>query len=146
MKKNQNKSLPGGLWLLKNQLTMKLTVVILFLSSFAVTAQNVTIKMKNSTFTEIAKEIQKQTSLTFLYNDTKVSGIVNLNPDFTNTDVKTVLEYCLKGSGLTFSIVDNTVVISSVRETPRTERNNLRVSGRVTDEKGIPPSRREYID
>ena len=138
MKKNQNKSLPGGLWLLKNQLMMKLTVVFLFLSSFAVTAQNVTIKMQNSTFTGIAKEIQKQTNLTFLYNDAKVGTIVNLNPDFTNTDVKTVLEYCLRGTGLTFSIVDNTVVISPARVTAQTGRNDLRVSGKVTDEKGLP--------
>lgn len=138
MKKNQNKALPGGLWLLKNQLTIKLTVVLLFLSSLAVTAQNVTIKMKNSSFTEITKEIQKQTSLTFLYNDSKVGTIKNLNPDFTNADVKTVLEYCLNGTGLTFSIVDNTVVITPVRENQQDDRNRLRVTGRVTDEKSVP--------
>ena len=61
---------------------------------------------------------------------------MNLNPDFTNTDVKTVLEYCLRGTGLTFSIVDNTVVISPARVTAQTGRNDLRVSGKVTDEKG----------
>ena len=138
MKKNQNKALPGGLWLLKNQLTIKLTVVLLFLSSLAVTAQNVTIKMKNSSFTEITKEIQKQTSLTFLYNDSKVGTIKNLNPDFTNADVKTVLEYCLNGTGLTFSIVDNTVVITPVRENQQNDRNRLRVTGRITDEKSVP--------
>lgn len=138
MKKNQNKALPGGLWLLKNQLTIKLTVVLLFLSSLAVTAQNVTIRMKNSSFTEITKEIQKQTSLTFLYNDSKVGTIKNLNPDFTNADVKTVLEYCLNGTGLTFSIVDNTVVITPVRENQQNDRNRLRVTGRITDEKSVP--------
>ena len=55
--------------------------------------------MKNSSFIQVAKEIQKQTELTFLYNDAKVGNITGLNPDFTNTDVKAVLEYCLKNSG-----------------------------------------------
>lgn len=146
MKKNQNKALPGGLWLLKNQLTIKLTVVLLFLSSLAVTAQNVTIRMKNSSFTEITKEIQKQTSLTFLYNDSKVGTIKNLNPDFTNADVKTVLEYCLNGTGLTFSIVDNTVVITPVRENQQNDRNRLRVTGRIIRREECSSSRREYPD
>ena len=92
-------------------------------------AQNVTVKMKNSSFIQVAKEIQKQTELTFLYNDAKVGNITGLNPDFTNTDVKAVLEYCLKNSGLTFSIVDNTVVVSPVKLTSQQQENKLSVVG-----------------
>lgn len=137
MKKNRNKSLPGGLCLLKSQIMMKLTVVLLLVSSLGAVAQNVTVKMKNSSFIQVAKEIQKQTELTFLYNDAKVGGIVGLNPDFTNADVKAVLEFCLKGSGLSFSIVDNTVVISPARQAQQQD-DKLRISGKVTDERGLP--------
>ena len=69
MKKNRNKSLPGGLWLVKNRLMMRMTIVLLLFLSFTAVAQNVTVKMKNSSFIQVAKEIQKQTELTFLYND-----------------------------------------------------------------------------
>ena len=100
MKKNRNKSLLGDLWLIKNRLMRRMTIVLLLFSSFTAVAQNVTVKMKNSSFIQIAKEIQKQTDLTFLYNDAKVGNITGLNPDFTNADVKAVLEYCLKNSGL----------------------------------------------
>lgn len=137
MKKNRNKSLPGGLCILKSQIMMKLTVVLLLVSSLGAVAQNVTVKMKNSSFIQVAKEIQKQTELTFLYNDAKVGGIVGLNPDFTNADVKAVLEFCLKGSGLSFSIVDNTVVISPARQAQQQD-DKLRISGKVTDERGLP--------
>ena len=116
---------------------MKLTVVLLLVSSLGAVAQNVTVKMKNSSFIQVAKEIQKQTELTFLYNDAKVGGIVGLNPDFTNADVKAVLEFCLKGSGLSFSIVDNTVVISPARQAQQQD-DKLRISGKVTDERGLP--------
>ena len=126
MKKNRNKSLPGGLWLIKNRLMMRMTIVLLLFSSFTAVAQNVTVKMKKSSFIQVAKEIQKQTELTFLYNDAKVGNITGLNPDFTNTDVKAVLEYCLKNSGLTFSIVDNTVVVSPVNQRTNSKRINLR--------------------
>lgn len=101
-------------------------------------AQNVTVKMKNSSFIQVAKEIQKQTELTFLYNDAKVGNITGLNPDFTNTDVKAVLEYCLKNSGLTFSIVDNTVVVSPVKSTNQQQENKLTVAGKITDQQGLP--------
>ena len=95
MKKNRNKSLPGGLWLIKNRLMMRMTIVLLLFLSFTAVAQNVTVKMKNSSFIQVAKEIQKQTELTFLYNDTKVGNITGLNPDFTNTDVKAILAYII---------------------------------------------------
>ena len=65
MKKNRNKSLPGGLWLVKNRLMMRMTIVLLLFLSFTAVAQNVTVKMKNSSFIQVAKEIQKQTELTF---------------------------------------------------------------------------------
>ena len=83
MKKNRNKSLLGDLWLIKNRLMMRMTIVLLLFSSFTAVAQNVTVKMKNSSFIQVAKEIQKQTELTFLYNDAKVGNITGLNPDFT---------------------------------------------------------------
>ena len=138
MKKNRNKSLPGGLWLVKNRLMMRMTIVLLLFSSFTAVAQNVTVKMKNSSFIQVAKEIQKQTELTFLYNDAKVGNITGLNPDFTNTDVKAVLEYCLKNSGLTFSIVDNTVVVSPVKSTNQQQENKLTVVGKISDQQGLP--------
>ena len=138
MKKNRNKSLLGDLWLIKNRLMRRMTIVLLLFSSFTAVAQNVTVKMKNSSFIQIAKEIQKQTDLTFLYNDAKVGNITGLNPDFTNTDVKTVLEYCLKNSGLTFLIMDNTVVVSPVKPTNQQQGNKLTVTGKITDQQGQP--------
>lgn len=138
MKKKPFQSLLGAVWLIFKRLPLKLSMMFLVLLPLSLSAQQVTIKMKNATFVEVAREIQRQTELTFLYNDTKVGKIVGLNPDFTNTDVKVVLAYCLKGTGLNFSIMDNTVVLTPVRESDSNNQKKLRVEGQVMDVKGLP--------
>lgn len=90
----------------------------MLLSPGVLFSQNVTIKMNNGSFSQLSREIQKQTSLTFLYNDAVVSGITGLNLDFVNTNVSVVLERALRNSGIDFSIVDNTVVLRKVQSPP----------------------------
>ena len=135
MKKKPLKSLQGTLWLTGKRMALSLMLVF---SSLMLSAQTVTIRMTNCTFADVAREIERQTELTFLYNDAKVDAITNLNPDFTNADVKAVLDYCLRGSGLSYSIVDNTVVLVPDRKSALGADNRLWAKGKVMDEAGNP--------
>lgn len=91
-----------------------LTVALFTLASFKASAQKITLKIKNGTLGQVVNAIGKQTDLTFLYNDLRLKDIKGLNVDVVQTDIQTVLETCLKNSGLTFSIADNTIVIRPV--------------------------------
>ena len=110
MKKKETSYLPDKRYLLKMILTMKFVVVLICLTSmqlFArVFAQQLSIRMENATFKEIAREIEKQTGLTFLYSDMKVSNLKKISLDLQKTDVAVVLDKCLQGTDLSFKIVE----------------------------------------
>lgn len=142
MKKKGKNYLPDKRYLLKIVLMMKLTVMFMFLASmqlFAkVNAQQVSIRMENVTFKEVAREIERQTGLTFLYSDLKVNDLKSLKLDYDQTDVATILDQCLEGSGLSFRIVENTVVIvPAIGNTSLSQQKNT-IKGQVVDKTGSP--------
>ena len=140
MKKMRKNYLPDKRYLLKFVLMMKLTVMFVLLTSiqlFAkVNAQQVSIRMENVTFKEVAREIERQTGLTFLYSDVKVNGLKNLNLDFQRTDLSAILDKCLEGSGLSFKIVENTIVIVPASKATMLPQQKQTVKGVVMDKSG----------
>ena len=140
MEKIGENYLPDKRYLLKMLLTMK--IIILFLSIsvsqlFArVNAQQVTLQVKNATFQEIVKELEQQTGLTFLYHVQKVNQLKRISLDCTETEVTEVLGECLKGTGLSYKIVENTVVITPAITVPAFAPEKVVLKGKVTDKKG----------
>lgn len=121
---------------------MKFVFILLFMVSLQLSAkafsQQVSIRMSNVSFKEVAKEIEKQTGLAFLYSDVKVNHLKNINIDFSGTDLEQVLKKCLEDTDLSYRIVDNTVVIVPKMETIAVPQQLQRtVKGLVKDEDGI---------
>lgn len=121
---------------------MKFIVMIILLTSvqlFAkVRAQQVSIRMENVSFREVAREIERQTGLTFLYSDMKVNHLKNLELNFDQADVSVILEKCLEGSGLSFRIVENTVVIVPAATTSGVPQQKNMIKGKIVDQSGSP--------
>ncbi|MDD3990126.1 MAG: SusC/RagA family TonB-linked outer membrane protein [Bacteroidales bacterium] len=127
--------------LIKAFLIMKFMSLFMLCFSLQLSAegfsQHVTLKMKNSPFQKVAKELERQTGYTFLFNVEQVNGIKK-NADFSAADLKDVLGSLLQGTGLSYRIVDKTVVIVPAKELQPESQEEKVISGRVQDEAGRP--------
>lgn len=141
MKKRGINDLPKVRFFRKTFLLMKFTFLLVVITSLQLSARaysqvrTVTLKMENVSFNDVAKEIQYQSGLTFLYNNAYTGEIKDLNLDYTNTRIETVLDKIFAETRLTYEIIDNTVVVKQAR--PTTQSGNI-VKGIVTDEQGNP--------
>lgn len=100
--------------------------------------EKVSLKVKNTSLAEIFSILEKNTNYTFLYQDDQVKKVQNLTCNFENEALKTVLANCLKGTGLTWQVVDNTIVLKAtqVPVSDTTQVKERKITGKVTDEKG----------
>lgn len=126
---------------------MKLTAILLLFGamhlSAAVYSQNVTISRKNTTLETVFKDIKKQTGYLFFY-----SGKVNTTSQLLNVELKNVpideaLAACLINNNLTYTIVNNTVVIRNKVNSPNTAAlsadKSISITGKILDnDKGEP--------
>lgn len=126
-------------------LTMKLTTIILLTTFIQVSASTFAQKLnyikKNASLEEIFKEIQKQTGYTVFWSSNSLSNN-RLDVAFKEASLPKVMEKCLDGQHLSFTIENRTVVISE-REKSVVDKlinyfNVVDVKGRITDERGKP--------
>lgn len=138
MKKNGKNHLPDKRCLLKIILAVKFVIALVCITSLQLSAkvfsQQVSFRLTDATFKEVAREIEKQTGLTFLYGESKVSHLKYADLNFREADLGQVLDKCLAETGLSFRIVENTIVIvPAVKEAPQQKRV---IRGKVTDKSG----------
>ena len=142
MKKNQTHDLSLRERLRKTCLIMKFLVLLLFVSTLHLSAKvysqevKVTVSLKNASFSDVVNVLENSTNFTFLYRDHQVAQIKNLNLKYTETDIKVILDACLKGSGLTYRLVDNTIVIQPVLAASTDSIAKITVKGIVKDKNG----------
>ena len=96
----------------------------------------VSLHLENASFEEVVKVLERTTDYTFLFRDNQVAGIRNLNLAYTDVDIKVVLDACLKGTRLTYRLVDNTIVIQHVVVASVDTLSKFTVKGIVKDKKG----------
>lgn len=100
----------------------------------------VSFEVRNVSLAEVISILEKSTAYTFLYRDEQVGQVQNLTFHFTDEKLDVVLEKCLKGTNLTYRIVDNTIVLRMAdRESSGLPQvKGRRVTGVVTDGNGDP--------
>jgi TonB-linked SusC/RagA family outer membrane protein len=119
-------------------LVMKLTIGIIAFFVFQATAaisQNTvaTIHVNNLELDRFFSEIEKQTSVKFLYRYENIAGKqVSMNVE--NLAVDDVLDIALRGQGLSYSRMGNNLIVISLIESMQSKK----ISGTVTDESGLP--------
>jgi TonB-linked SusC/RagA family outer membrane protein len=132
-------------------LAMKLTNLFIFVACFQVFAdtyaQPVTLSLKNVPFQKVLKEIKKQTGLNFICTTEQLELIGKVSLDAKSVTLEQALQECLKNSPLTYSIVENTIIIKqktsattyeSVAEKKNIPPADIVLKGKVTDENGLP--------
>src|SRR5947209_15011072 len=95
---------------------MKLTAIIILLTCLQVSARGytqVTLSEKNVPLQKVFKEIQKQTGYDFLCTYELLQQAGKVSVKVKNASLQQALEICLKGTGLTYVILDKTVVIKA---------------------------------
>ncbi|MDB5156006.1 MAG: TonB-dependent receptor plug [Mucilaginibacter sp.] len=101
--------------LLKAILVMKLialltTVVCLHVAA-AGYAQKITLNEKNASMETIFKDIRKQSGYIIFFDKSLLNNLTPVNIKVTNATLKETLVKCLEDQPLTFTIVDNTIII-----------------------------------
>jgi TonB-linked SusC/RagA family outer membrane protein len=147
MYKNYIRTLSGMQWCMpKILLVMRLTTILIMLTVFQVSAtgfaQKVTLSQKNTTLKQVFKEVRKQTGYNVFWERDVLRGSAVVNAEFKDASLFQVMEKCLEGTALTFTIQDYTIVIQkkekSVVDRIMDYLKVIDVRGKILDENDRP--------
>lgn len=119
---------------------MKLTSFLLLISFMQVSAalysqdSKVSIQVKECPIEQVFELIENQSSYVFVYNHEQVKNVGRVTANFQNESVAQILKTCLKGSGLYYEFVDNTIVIRWGQE----DKKFKTIRGKVMDRDSVP--------
>lgn len=127
--------MPG---LTKVLLLMKLTVVLILLTSLQLSAKvfsqnTITLKLQSAELKKALTQIEKKSSYRFLYNDDIMPATQKVNINADNTPVTDVLDNIFTGTELTYKVLNNNLVVITRKNTAFLD---VQVSGKVTDASG----------
>ena len=130
--------------LMKLILMMKATFILSVLFALQVHAgvysQQVRMSMEfeSASIKQIINEIKLHTEFSFVYSDADLEGIGNKNVIFKDATIEDILNSCLKGTGLKYSIEEKTIVIWKKTVLPQKQVAERIVKGVVLDKQGTP--------
>ena len=145
MKKNcfYGRSVPFHLK--KWSLVMKLCLFFMMVLHFGVLAsghaqQRVSLSMQDVTLEQVIKELKRQTGLRFFYSVEKVRHEQKKLVEVKDDILENALREVLKGTGLTFTIMNDVVVIKDevVIAQDSVKKKPVEIKGKVKDKVGEP--------
>lgn len=98
----------------------------------------VTINIRNGTLEEIIQAVMKQTAVKIVYNQELVQKSPRQSFSAKAEPLKVLMKRLLKGSALTFVMLDNVMVIGPKDESDEEPKVHNTIKGMVADEKGNP--------
>ena len=113
-------------------------ITFLLLVGSAIYAQNsskITIKRKNISLQEALAEVRKLTHMSISYNDSQLP-VNRISLDIEKQPLEQALKVILKGTGFTYLIKDNYIMIVPEQNIKKARSRNI--SGNVVDAKGEP--------
>ena len=122
---------------LKN-IRKSILIICLLLVGSAIYAQNsskITIKRKNISLQEALAEVRKLTHMSISYNDPQLP-VNRISLDIEKQPLEQALKVILKGTGFTYLIKDNYIMIVPEQNIKKAKSRNI--SGNVVDAKGEP--------
>ncbi|MEO6819578.1 MAG: SusC/RagA family TonB-linked outer membrane protein, partial [Ginsengibacter sp.] len=126
---------------------MKLTVFLLIVMVLQVSAkgfsQSVSISVKNTPVQQVFEQVKKQTGLSFLWDEKTLKDTRPVTLSFSDASVKDVMDAVIKNQPITYTIIQNMVVIKLRQEAqPKASLTQILavsdVRGKVTDDNGKP--------
>lgn len=102
-------------YMTKFLLVMKLTAVLMIAFMMQVSAsgfaQKVSFSQKNASLERVFREITRQTGYDILVSAQMLKTSARISVDFSDTALEKVMEKCLEGKSLTYTITDKTIII-----------------------------------
>src|SRR5690349_15887087 len=96
-------------------LIMKSTILLLLVACLAANAtgraQTITLTEHNATLESVFKKISEQSPYTFVYRDEWMRQARRVTIDVRNASLQQVLSACFREQPLTYTVIDNAVVI-----------------------------------
>ena len=127
---------------------MKITFILLTAVALQVSAkgytQTITLSVKNAPLEKVFESITKQSGYRFFYNEEQLQKSRPVTLTIREASVQDALNSCLKDQPLTYTIVQNVIVIKektgeqSINQQPEETPIFIDIKGRVLDEKGEP--------
>lgn len=112
---------------------MRLTVILLILGTMFVQAasyaQKVNISVKDANVERVFSEIKKQTGFYFLYDAEVLRNAGKVSLEANNLELTEVLKQVTAATGLTYKIIDKTVIISKLKTNP--SNVDISITGKV---------------
>ena len=129
---------------LKRLLIMKMIVILILVvgltTSYAKSDAQTTklnLKLKSGTLKDVIEEVERQTDLSFMYDNSVFNVDRQITIDVENETVKSVVEKLISGENLKYEIVNRYIIITEKRSLP-TNQQQKSVSGKVNDSTGSP--------
>lgn len=119
------------------KLTLVLIIATLLQASASSFAQKVNLNEQNTSLSHVLKQIHKQTGYDFIYDHEILKNIQDISLNVKNASIEEVLNFCLKGQPLKFSITEKAIVIEP-QQTQELTAQPVTIKGKVTDAKGEP--------
>lgn len=114
----------------------KLTLLFCFISILNVNASlfsqsKVSLSLKGATLKDILWELEQQTGFVFMYSSDDLNKTGKIDVDLKSQKLETALNACLKGTGLTYSVKNDIIVLKAVAQ-----QDARKITGVVKDTKG----------
>ena len=125
-------------------LLMKLTAILLLVASLQVSAKGfsqnrITLKLKSANFKNALEQIEKKAGVRFLYNDALFTDNQKVDVNAENAYLTDVLNQMFEGTSVKYKLLENNlVVLSGIAEDFENFKEDLRVTGKVSDSAGGP--------
>ncbi len=142
MKKNRELLYPDGRGTPQIWRIMKLSLFMMFVILWQISASTYSQETKlrfdvtNASVKEVFKAIKSQSKFTFIFNEEDVAQVKAVSLSVEGETVESVLTACLTGTGLSWQVIDDVVIIKLDKQVPQQEA--IVVKGQVTDDKGLP--------
>ena len=127
--------------LIKSLLIMKLTVLMILMASTQISAKvfsqdaKISLHLKDANLSKLFRAIEKKTDFRFVYSNNILPPDKRVNINVDNTLLSEVLMSALSNTALTYSTLENKLIIISVKNSVVQFR---KITGKVTDDKGVP--------
>lgn len=128
-----------------NNLMMKLTVALLFLSLFQTLAnpgfgqEKISLHFEEIPLKQALQEIKKETGFKFLYQSGEIDTRQLVSAAFENQEITKVLDGLLLGLGIHYEIIEKQIVLTKSNLQIRAAKAQVKeVTGLVKDEVGNP--------
>lgn len=98
------------------------------------------VEVTNGDIRQVMEAIKAQSDYTFVYNAEEIDEIGNVSVNERDAGVRAILDACLAGTGFTYTIIDNVIVIKKAPAQTKAQaaQEVKRIKGRVTDKDGNP--------